>query len=335
MDELAHLRPLLAAYAQLRTIAACTPLGSAGGFSGARLWRIAGEGGEFCLRRWPAEHPDEARLQFIHSVLRRVFDRGVQEVAVPRESIAGATWVRHDGFLWELTCWMPGQADFDDDRRPEKLRAAMAWLARFHRAAAPGICPAGVSSGIRQRREFLHRLLEGEAGEIAIALPTIGWPEFAERGKKLLNAFARRAAPVELLLAQSQSVSCPLQPCIRDIWHDHVLFEDDRVSGVVDFGAMRTECVAGDIARLLGSLVADDGHLRRIGLEAYREVRPLDSSEERLLDAFDASEVLLSGMNWLRWICLERRQFDRAERVLARLDQILSRLERTPGIVLE
>ena len=98
---------------------------------------------------------------------------------------------------------------------------------------------------------------------------------------------------------------------------------------------MRSECVAGDIARLLGSLVGDDPQRRRFGLEAYSQVRPLDESERRLLGAFDASEVLLSGMNWLRWICLEGRRFDPPDRVLARLDEIVSRLERPPGIYVE
>jgi homoserine kinase type II len=281
------------------------------------------------------EHPDEGRLQFTHSVLRRVYNKGIREIAAPLETIDGATWVRHDGFLWELTPWMPGRADFHSDPRPEKLRAALAWLARFHLAAAPETPDLGPSPGIAQRSELLERLRGGEAAESARLLPTLGWPEFADRGKRVLAAFEKRAAGMERLLSESQTLSCPLQPCIRDIWHDHVLFEGDRVSGVVDFGAMRTECIAGDIARLLGSLVGDDGDLRRVGLEAYCENRPLTESERRLLPPFDASEVLLSGMNWLRWICLERRRFDQPDRVLARLDEILSRLERSAGIVVE
>jgi homoserine kinase type II len=333
MDGSSEIRAVLDAYPETRTATDCTPLGSAGGFSGARLWRVAAPAGEFCLRRWPAEHPDEERLQFIHSVLTTVYKRGVREVAAPLETIGGPTWVRHHGSLWELTRWMPGRADFHNDSRVEKLRMALAWLARFHLAAAPAKPNVGPSPGIAQRRELLQQLLGGEAAEIAKLLPTRDWPEFANRGARVLATFEKRATAVERLLAQSQEFLCPLQPCIRDVWHDHILFEGDRVTGVVDFGAMRRECVAGDIARLLGSLIADDAQLRGIGLEAYCEVRPLTEGERRLLPAFDASEVLLSGMSWLRWICLERRRFDRPDRVLGRLDQVLSRLERPSSIV--
>jgi Ser/Thr protein kinase RdoA (MazF antagonist) len=324
------VRRIFSFYRELGTPAACTPLGSGGGFSGARLWRIVAGGGEFCLRRWPAEHPDEGRLQFIHAVLRSVYDQGVREVALPLPAIGGATWIRQDGFLWELTRWMPGRADFRDDPRPEKLRAAMAWLAKFHLAAAPATSVVGLSPGLAQRRELLLRLTAGETAEIARILPTLAWPEFADRGKRTLEAFARRAPVVERMLAEAASTPCPLQPCIRDIWRDHVFFEGDRIAGVIDFGAIRTECVAGDIARLLGSLAGDEPEQRRLGLEAYSQLRPLDACERRLLDVFDASEVLLSGMNWLRWICLERRRFDPPDRVLARLDEILSRLDRPP-----
>ncbi len=58
--------------------------------------------------------------------------------------------------------------------------------------------------------------------------------------------------------ASAVALKVPIQPCIGDIWHDHILFLGDGVSGLVDFGGMRADTVAGDIARLLGSLVADD-----------------------------------------------------------------------------
>jgi homoserine kinase type II len=335
MDEIDLLRPVLQAYREILFLQTCTPLSSSCGFSGARLWRIRGAGGEFCLRRWPAEHPDEARLQFIHAALRKVYERGVREVAVPLGAAGGATWIQHDGSRWELTRWMPGRADFHDDPRAEKLRAALAWLAKFHLAAATENPGFGASPGITERRQLLHRMHAGEAAEIARSLPALPWPEFIERGQRILQTFSHRAPAVERMLAEAQPVVVGLQPCIRDIWHDHILFDGERVSGVVDFGAMRNESVASDIARLLGSLVADDSYLRRIGLEAYCEARPLSEHEQRLLPVFDASEVLLSGMNWLRWICLEGRQFDQPQRVLVRLDEILLRIERPPGILVE
>ncbi len=305
-----------------------TALGSAGGFSGARLWRVTTLQGDYCLRRWPPDHPDETRLQFIHSVLRLAYDHGLREAPLPVPSIHGETFVRHHGFLWELAPWMPGEADYH--RRPsvQKLQSALQWLARFHVATAPPRATVAPSPGIQERSELLRRLQLHESQEIARRLQTIHWPEFAIRGQRILKAFAREAHNLGVRLAASASVACPLQPCIRDIWHDHVLFLEDKVSGVVDFGAMRIECVSADISRLLGSLVGNDPQGWRQGLEAYSRVRPLSVAERQLCEVFDASTSLLSGMNWLRWICLEQRSFDEPDRVLARLDEILLRLPR-------
>ena len=64
------------------------------------------------------------------------------------------------------------------------------------------------------------------------------------------------------------------------------------------------------------------------GLAALATVRPLSPDEHRAVRVFDRSTVLLSGMNWLRWIALDGRTFDDRPRVLERLDENLSRMER-------
>ena len=63
-----------------------------------------------------------------------------------------------------------------------------------------------------------------------------------------------------------------LQPCIRDVWHDHILFLGDSVSGIVDYGAMAVDTVAGDIARLLGSLVGNHVADWEEGIDAYHQL---------------------------------------------------------------
>ena len=102
----------------------------------------------------------------------------------------------------------------------------------------------------------------------------------------------------------------PLQPCLRDARPEHFLFEDDRVSGLVNFGAMGVDCVAGDLARLMGEWLNGDSAARALALAAYERIRPLDAAEAALIDAFASSSALLIGEHWIRWHYLEGRRFD-------------------------
>lgn len=159
------------------------------------------------------------------------------------------------------------------------------------------------------------------------AVATFAWPEFQQRASSIIHWFNEHALGIKPLLELASRSHVPLQPCIRDIWHDHVLFERDEVSGFVDFGAMRTDHVACDVSRLLGSLVGSDREKWKQGLENYQSLRPLTGEELVLVDAYDRSTVLLSGMNWVQWIAVEGRKFDDRQRVLKRLDEIIQRLQ--------
>ncbi len=92
----------------------------------------------------------------------------------------------------------------------------------------------------------------------------------------------------------------PLQPCLCDVWHDHILFDEDYVTGIVDYGAMKIDHPVVDVARLLGSLVEDDAAGWATGLAAYRQVRPFTDEEEELAPVLDATGTTLGASVWLR-----------------------------------
>ena len=91
---------------------------------------------------------------------------------------------------------------------------------------------------------------------------------------------ARAVAP-RLLdpLREAAGRPVPLQPCLRDARPEHFLFEGDRVTGLVNFGAMDIDCVAGDLARLMGEWLDGDSTARAEALAAYERIRPLDVDE--------------------------------------------------------
>jgi Ser/Thr protein kinase RdoA (MazF antagonist) len=305
------------------------PLGGAGGFSGAQFWRFASASGLLLLRRWPPEHPTVERLQFIQAVLWHVHQEGFRRAPLPLETRRHAGFVQHAGHLWEITPWMAGKADYHRRPTPERLCRAMTTLAEFHCAAAsfplPGPTPAP-APGLRQRWDELKRLQQGGLDRLRLSVDRSLWPELADRAVLLLELFSRAAPRVSSTLSRVLDQPVPLTPCIRDIWHDHVLFEADAVTALIDFGAMRPENVAADVSRLLGSLVGDDESGWAAGLNAYQHVRSLSRQERQLVTAFDQSSVLLSSLNWLQWVFLEGRQFENPQTILARVDANLARL---------
>lgn len=218
------------------------PLGNAGGFSGARLWRV---GGAFCLRAAPA---DPTAVAARHRWMREAREAGLTFVPAVVPTTDGASFVVA-GDVWELQSWMPGVADYREAPSPVRLAAACTALARLHAV---------------WRR---HRSEARPAPVVQRRLAALGDGVLHRR----LLAYADQPFPVH--------------PCLVDVWHDHVLFTGDEVTGVVDYAAMRLDVPHADLARLLGSLVGDDDAGWAAGLEAYGRLLPVpDVALVRLLD---------------------------------------------------
>jgi Ser/Thr protein kinase RdoA (MazF antagonist) len=307
------------------------PLGSAGGFSGAQFWRLTTPSGTLCLRRWPANYPPVDQLQFIQAVLWHVQHEGFDRVPLPLETLTHAGYVAHAGHFWELAPWLPGAANYHAHPTDVRLEAALRALAEFHIAAAsfplPDIGPS-VSPGMARRRQRFEHLRAGGLRELSDSVREGTWPALAPRARQLLHHFGVTADRHAQAIERASRLRVALQPCIRDIWHDHVLFVGERVSGLVDFGGLRPDNPATDIARLIGSLAADDQDAWEIGLAAYETVRPLSEEELALIAVFDQTTVLMGGLEWLEWIYLQRKAFADRAAVESRLDLAIKRLAR-------
>jgi homoserine kinase type II len=137
----------------------------------------------------------------------------------------------------------------------------------------------------------------------------------------------RWAQQIPRRLEQYSSRALPVQPCLCDLWHDHVLYEGDTVTGLVDYGSVKMDHVAVDLARLLGSLVGDNDRLRAAGLEAYARRRPLTAEELALVAVLDFSGALLGAANWLLWLYRDNRHFEDPKAVATRLSALVRRIE--------
>jgi homoserine kinase type II len=303
-------------------------LGGAGGLSGARLWRYRSPEGLLVLRVWPPHGPGRDHLERIHGWLSRAAGLGIIPLPIPDRT--GQTLQERHGQFWEVTPWMTGGADLSRPPSAARLRSALTALAAFHQRLAADRRP-GTSPGLGDRFRAVAQLLQGGFDTIERAIRRERRPDAdACRGAAMRwAALARRVAPrLRDPLREAAGRVVPLQPCLRDARPEHFLFEGDRLSGLVDFGAMGIDCVAGDLARLLGEWLDGDAAARAEALDAYERVRPLETAEAGLIDAFEMSSALLIGEHWIRWHYLEDRRFDDLRAVEQGIVRGLERLER-------
>ena len=262
------------------------------------------------LRGWPPHGPGRTHLERVHHWLSLAGDLGF--IPSPIADRSGRALQEHEGRLWELTPWMPGAAEAARPPDPARVRSAFAAMAAFHQRLA-GERRDGVSPGLGQRHEAIAQLLQGgfDALERAIE-PAAVSPQDEARPMALRWLNLARAMAPQLLepLRRAAGRTVPLQPCLRDARPEHFLFEGDRVTGLVDFGAMGVDCVAGDLARLMGEWLDGDASARVEAMASYERIRPLDVDEAAVIDAFASSTALLIGEHWIRWHFIEGRRFD-------------------------
>jgi Ser/Thr protein kinase RdoA (MazF antagonist) len=316
---------VLAAYPPVVATARWTPLGSAGGFSGARVWRgVTADGRELALKAHPpGADPDRLAYTLHHWM---VLTRRAGLDFVPRVEPArdGGTTVRADGRTWDVCEWMPGRADFHANPTDDRLSAAAIAVARVHeawagvRTVSPLPCPA-----VERRRRALA------AWEQLVAT---GWQPHPAAGDPVGPPAAIAWARLPALVPRARAAlvpwladPVPVQPCLCDVWHDHILFTADRVTGLIDYAAAKVDHVAVDLARLLGSLIPGEPHRMIAALRAYESVRPLSHPE--LVELLDWTGVVIGLTNWLRWLYHDGREYADRAAVGRRVAELVGRLK--------
>lgn len=305
-------------------------LGNHGGFSGARLWRVTTFCGTFCLKLWPLPTTKVTfwSLRRIHQLthLASCFDF-VPRILSPR-SLGTYVLDQRSERCWDLSTWLPGRADFHHYPTLARLQAALTGMARLHQvwATEAEVVPAERCPAVTRR---VMRLAEADQVDRRIEerLPLAAGSILRSWAQRAWEQFRRWLVPAQKALQTWTDRHVPLQFCLCDIWHDHVLFEGNQLTGIVDYGSVRFDNVAADLARLLGSLVGDDAAMRAAALEAYEAHRPLRADERELVSVLDWTGVVVGASNWLRWLYVDNRHFEDEAGVVKRLSALVTRME--------
>lgn len=198
-------------------------------------------------------------------------------------------------------------------------------VSNFERPPAPGSAGGSPAPAITIRLRRLQELQSGDIDALSRSITETIWPDLAPLARKIVAELPRVVPIATARLVPLANTPLTLQVCIRDVWQDHILFTNDTVTGLIDFGALDVDTPATDIARLLGSLVGDDATGWKMGLAAYRTVRPLSEVESQSVPALDTAGIILAACNWIRWVYIERRRFDEPTRVVERMKTLSTR----------
>jgi hypothetical protein len=222
-------REVLRAHFQPSPTALLVPLANAGGFSGARLWRLESEKGDWCLRAWPPDGPSGERLTSIHSLMALARSAGLPFVPAVATTFDGRTWLESNEVRWELCQWMLGQADFRTVPNRARLTAACVALGRIHKVWRPGTSTTGRCPAVQRRLaasdEWLCRVRSGWRPRLAAVDPATPW---IERAWPIL---ARLIPTIPKRLDSWADRPLPLQACLCDVWHITYCIRATRLQG--------------------------------------------------------------------------------------------------------
>ncbi len=328
-----HLIPDTIRHSLLQPNAVRIGARQAGGLSGASVWQGESLHGRVALRCWPTAHPSRERLAQIHAAM--IAARELGQACVPKllrnwmgETFATEVNPNGEQRLWELTQWMPGTADYLQSPSETRLRSAVERLACLHVAwrqvtAVPPTVSPTVLDRCQKLQQWIERLPELTRWRMVHGTLS---PQMQELTTESVRQLAERGAELLVALRGLQAIPVTLHFVLRDIWSDHILFTEDQVTGIIDYGAARVDEPATDVARLLGSLEPFHRELWQRGWEFYEKLNPhVDGARVQVLDRVAS---LLSALQWLEWLVVEPRRFDaRPAELIARWGRLVARLK--------
>ena len=212
------------------------------GFSSATIWKGSLDRvPQFVLKCWPASCSIE-RIEFIHRAQADVSSLPFVPKLIRTKT--SNTFCYQDGRIWDVSAWMPGEADARHDISAPRRRAAVHALSSIHhiwakRSQLEDVCPAALRrlTLIDDYRDWSKSYSAGTS-DAQLATIMARLPVHLNEAERVLRPWTRQRVPVQL--------------CFTDVHREHVLFSGDEVTGLIDYGAVKLDNPAVDLARLFG-----------------------------------------------------------------------------------
>lgn len=291
------------------------------GFSGARIWRCRFQDKAYALRSWPREGMTSDRLAWIHKQLAHAYGQGCDflplplPLHLPLAIEPGSTWQAIQSSdsgqteLWEIAPWMEGEPLSPESSLIEQELAIEA-LARFHESLATSqpvtsqsLTPPSEdnSVSIQKRTAMFHGL------DSSLLLDSLRQVLNQSSIEKLERAISNAKQVLMPRLLAWGAKKLPLQPVQIDSRPEHFLLSkepssDGKVTGLIDFGAMRIDTPAIDLARLVGELSPGNDKKQRHLVERYNDAQSGQRIDFDLVSLLDQSGAVAGIANWGIWM---------------------------------
>ena len=311
---------VLARYPQPIRTADWSRLESSGGLSGAEIWRGDRDGQPFFYSKGYPPGVDPLDLSLRHKWCALASDAGLKFVPRIIANTDGRTFAICEARAWEIGSWMPGEADFADRPSRAKLISACDAVMSLLECWRGVIVRSEVPPAVRNR---LALFKEWERDPV-LSSPAIS-PDLERRAR---TAIAARLPDARAALQPWAGRALPCRLCVRDLRHDHFLFTDETLTGLIDYGAVAWDTPATDAARMLGELAGGDAALYELGLQHFADRLGHEVCPPELVRALDSSGVVGSIIRWL--LRLRRSGVAPApvREIELRLTRLIERLER-------
>lgn len=328
------------------------------GMSGAVVVRCTSfDGQQMALKQWP-RGTTRSRVEQVHRLMQLARDNGCPQVPKLYERRDGrdrctTLWSINEVF-WELAQWMPG-SPADSSADVSQIEQGAAAIARFHASLRPRsvvrqVPPAAVQRlnriqeldpilrGWADRNDTLRWIAQQEMAQQGISDRESAGAALVDQLHQSYRLLQMNWGSVSQRIKQSMSHHATreiqLQYVLRDVHREHVLYVDRRVSGIIDFDAIRVDTPSADLARWVGGFLVgrqDTESAWRAAVAGFRSQRVLMSGPEQEIDPTIARDLCfattwISLANWLVWILEEKRSFPAGPEAVARRLRELTQL---------
>jgi Ser/Thr protein kinase RdoA (MazF antagonist) len=314
------------------------------------LVRVETPSGAWAVRRWPPA-TTEARIRFVHSVLRQARDAGIALVPAAADGHGDDGLLLLGGTHYDAQSWLPGrplgrslpdlpsaegQINLPTSASPALMTNLIETVARFHTASEPLARRPSVPAAPLQRvASVVRRAWEGHRARlrpIAPRTPAVQrWLRVSEQ------ALPAAVGALERQPANWQETSVAGH---HDLWPAHVLTErhgdTQQLTGLVDFADLAAGSPLLDLAQLVGHFGGWSAETAELTVETYASIRPLLPEQRRLLPAVAALD-LVAEAGWLLVVTYATPRPDDAlppKELRLGADALVASLEVTATVVL-